>query len=402
MRTRIATLMVVVGCLAGVSDLYAQSWLEAYERGTTAAQKREWAVAAEEMAKAIAEKPQEAANARGRRKSVLYVPHFWLGLALIEKGDHAQGQRALRTSESQGVIQKTAHYATLRAALSGVAADLNKDREKQQQAAKAAADKEIGRAMAAQVQATGGGATRTEQFRRASQKMQEGFAARKAADYAGAVKAARAAVQLFGESLVAAKRSTARVPVYAAAATPIPVAPAQRPAAEPVVTPPPAPVAEVAQQSEPVGVPAGVDSARRSTEVAETKSAPEAMPVPTAARESISVEKSDRGRRTAASPAVRPAQLLEQAYVAFARGDLATADTLAGVLIDSTDKRLEGYMLRACARYTRALMTNRVELERAAAVDVRSALAISRYATLDPDHFSPKVIAFFQKQRNPG
>lgn len=396
MRMRVPALIITVCCLLGGADLYAQSWLEAYERGTAAAQKRDWPVVAEQMAKAIAEKPKEETLARGRRKSVLYVPHFWLGLALIETGDRAGGQRELRVSESQEVIRKTAHYSELRAALSGAAADVSRDREKLRQAAKGAADRELGLAMAAQVQATGAGATRTEQFRRASQKMQEGFAARKAADYDGALKSARAAVQLFGESLVAAKRSTARVPRQVTASA-IPVPPAQR-SVESAATAP----AQTAQTAAPPVTP--------TVELAESKPVAGAAAVEPTVREragevqglGASTDKSSRASRPAASPAVRPSRLLEQAYGAFARGDLATADALAGMLIESTDKKLEGYMLRACARYTRSLLTNRLELERAAAGDFRSALAISPLAKLDPNYFSPKVIEFFQKQRDPG
>ena len=57
----------------------------------------------------------------------------------------------------------------------------------------------------------------------------------------------------------------------------------------------------------------------------------------------------------------------------------------------------EAFLLRGCARYTRALLTRGEP--KSAEADFREALQRDRALRLDEDAFSPKVVAFFEKVR---
>ncbi len=364
----------------GASARGAESWLEVYQKGIAAAQRREWTAVVQQMTRAISAKPVEEASARFRNRSVLYVPHFWLGLALIQTGDREGGQRALRVSESHNVIQKTAYYADLRAALSGTAADASREKEGLRDARKATLDQQLGLAMSAQMRAASAGATRTDAFRRGVQELQEGFSRKKANDFDGALKSARAAAQLFAEAGTAAQRSNVKVglqpPAAAASSVPIVFSPEPVPARVVDSTPISSSKAKMASPSEP----------SRRNAIRQREEGPGGQIGRTEAR---------RG----AERAEESVTLLQRTYSAFAVGDYINAEAFAGLLIDSNDRKLEGYMLRASARYTRSVLSNASDLEGSAARDFQKALGISRAARLDPKYFSPKLVAFFHKQK---
>lgn len=445
MRIRLFIFVAVLLMGAGEKVLHAQAWFQAYKKGTEAAQRREWPVVVEQMKKAIAEKPKEEALARAKGKTVLYVPHYWLGSALIKIGDRAGGQRELQVSQAQGVIQKTAHYADLRASLALAATEAKKGLEKGNEEAKRSADKELGLAMSAQVKATAAGATRTEGFRRASKKLQEAFAEKKSGAYERAIVSARSAATLFSGSIATAKQSTARVgPAATSAPTSIPIAIA---AEEKVAAAAPAQEESSIREATPVKqeeaqVAISTDKAKRmirqfstslsaaakrygndeefdlfrrraagasaewQRRLSRASSGEEVAAVEAAIGAQLSAlndltARADRAaqKSSAATAGIGAKELLEQAYRAFSRGNLAVAEELSAMLIVRNEKKLEGYMLRACARYTQSLLTGRRELETAAATDFQAALAISRSAKLDPKFFSPKIVKFFDKQR---
>ncbi|HET7437497.1 MAG TPA: hypothetical protein VFN10_22525 [Thermoanaerobaculia bacterium] len=94
-----------------------------------------------------------------------------------------------------------------------------------------------------------------------------------------------------------------------------------------------------------------------------------------------------------------PKRDLEAAYRAFALGDLAGSEARLDNLLAASPSK-EAYVLRGCARYTRALLARDGEqLAAAARVDFESALALDRSLRLDKRAFSPKLVAFFEQVR---
>ena len=113
MTARLAGIALLLA-LAAPSLLAApERWADPYDKGLTAAERNEWAAARDFMQKAIAAKPVEQASARNKNRTYVYVPHFWLGLALYQQGDIDGAMREFSTSQSQGVIQNTQYYADL-------------------------------------------------------------------------------------------------------------------------------------------------------------------------------------------------------------------------------------------------------------------------------------------------
>jgi hypothetical protein len=91
---------------------------------------------------------------------------------------------------------------------------------------------------------------------------------------------------------------------------------------------------------------------------------------------------------------------LRTAYRAFASGDLTAAERLLTSVLGET-RLAEAYLLRGCARYTRAMLSRTPEaLLGAARDDFQAALAQNRALRLDPSAFSPKLVAYFEQVRN--
>jgi tetratricopeptide (TPR) repeat protein len=90
---------------------------------------------------------------------------------------------------------------------------------------------------------------------------------------------------------------------------------------------------------------------------------------------------------------------IRSAYVAYAKGDLARSETVLNAIVASKTKSAEAYLLRGAAKYTRAAMSRQKELYADAEKDFMAALKLNPSAGLDPNHFSPKLINFFQDVR---
>jgi hypothetical protein len=98
---------------------------------------------------------------------------------------------------------------------------------------------------------------------------------------------------------------------------------------------------------------------------------------------------------TAPSPtavaAAAPPPELRDAFRAYAAGDLASSETLLTNLLTQR-ATAEAYVLRGCARYTRAMLSRAPDaLLAQAAADFRAALAQNAAVRLDTSAFSPKL-----------
>jgi len=90
---------------------------------------------------------------------------------------------------------------------------------------------------------------------------------------------------------------------------------------------------------------------------------------------------------------------LEAAYRAFAGGDLSGSETLLTNAI-AKSATPEAYVLRGCARYTRAMLSRAPDaLLASAADDFRTALRMNAALRLSDGAFSPKLVAFFENVR---
>jgi len=84
---------------------------------------------------------------------------------------------------------------------------------------------------------------------------------------------------------------------------------------------------------------------------------------------------------------------------AFAGGDLAASESLLTSAI-AKSATAEAYVLRGCARYTRAMLSRTPDaLLPSAADDFRAALRINAALRLSDGAFSPKLVAFFENVR---
>jgi hypothetical protein len=90
---------------------------------------------------------------------------------------------------------------------------------------------------------------------------------------------------------------------------------------------------------------------------------------------------------------------LEAAYRAFAGGDFTAAETLLTAAIAKSPSA-DAYLLRGCARYTRAMLSRAPDaLLASAADDFRTALRMNAALRLIDGAFSPKLVAFFENVR---
>ena len=87
---------------------------ETYRKGIEAVDRKRWPEVARLMREAVAENPREGERIKlyGLRFEA-YVPHFYLGLALVNTGDCAGAVQAFDASEAAGAIRGTPRYAEL-------------------------------------------------------------------------------------------------------------------------------------------------------------------------------------------------------------------------------------------------------------------------------------------------
>jgi len=413
---------------------FAQSWYDAYNRGVAAVRSKNYTAGAASLEAAIREVPQENAKLRATREFITYLPHMWLGIAKVGLNDPDAALAEFRLSEEQGVVQNTPFYAQMRTWIAEAQQQKKKIAENAAAGSKREANGAIGRAVAAQSDALTAGADRSEGYRTAQRKLQEALdtfthAGTDVAAYNRAGALAGQARELFAGAAQEAKKSKAAARPPAPAPTPQPqpqpkevVIPFEEPP-KPVPQPQPQPpvvseslaAARIAVQNyrrklidakQPVidaahferdlaGTPDEKTIARVVAQVAEHEQrldarlhppapqpAPPPAPVPTAA------------------PAVVDTRLdLEAAYRAFAGGDLAGSETLLTNAIAKAATP-EAYVLRGCARYTRAMLSRAPDaLLASAADDFRTALRMNGALRLSDGAFSPKLVAFFENVR---
>jgi len=105
--------VLAVGALALSLPAHAD-YKESYKRGMELIERGNWAGVAQKMREAAAEQGKEGEPIKlyGMRFET-YLPHYYLGLALLNSGDCAGALEAWRVSESQGAIKKAAQYKAL-------------------------------------------------------------------------------------------------------------------------------------------------------------------------------------------------------------------------------------------------------------------------------------------------
>ena len=86
-----------------------------YTAGLEAVQRRDWPAVERLMRAAAAGKGSEGRVRLYGMRFDPYIPHYYLGVALLEQGDCAGALEAWQVSESQGFITKIAEYAGLQA-----------------------------------------------------------------------------------------------------------------------------------------------------------------------------------------------------------------------------------------------------------------------------------------------
>ena len=436
----------------------AEPWVDAYNRGVAAVNSSNYKLATSELQKAIAEMPNEGTQVKTRAAFITYVPHFWLGIAKYNLGDIDGALREWRISEEQGAIGKTEYYATMKNWVSRAQAE----KKRLAQGAASGAKKNAADAIAAAVlaQSDALSADRTDQYRQASRLLEDANAkynrgGTDIAAYNEAAQMATRATSLFNAAAEEAKKQRAARQNVPKPAPPKPqqqkppefVVPfpgneqpkpePQTPKPEPQVKteePPPAPVITKAKEEAETAVqryrrnlstaksnPKLTSYVRTVTGDAETlrkrlnaaKADPEYQAITQIANDldaALAKQIADAKSGGQAILPVQPVQPpvapppaapdLRDAYRAYASGDLASAEQQLTSILDARPNG-EAYLLRGCARYTRAMLSRKPDaLLREAAADFKAALQQNSALRLDSRAFSPKLIAWFEDVRN--
>jgi hypothetical protein len=406
---------------------FGQSWYDAYNRGVAAVRAKNYSAGAASLEAAIREVPQENAKLRATREFITYLPHMWLGIAKVGLNEPDAALAEFRLSEEQGVVQNTPFYAQMRTWIAEAQQQKKKTAENAAAESKREANGAIGRAVAAQSDALTAGADRSEGYRAAQRKLQEALdafnrAGTDVAAYNRAGALAGQARELFaGASEEAKKNRAARPPA------PVPKPPQPQPIVVPFEEPPkPAPQPQPVAPQPPV-VSESLAAARIAVQNYRRKLIESKQPVidaahferdlagtpdeKTIARVVAQVAEHERRLdeklkpKPIAPPPVQAAPVidthadLEAAYRAFAGGDLASSETLLTNAIAKAATP-EAYVLRGCARYTRAMLSRASDaLLASAADDFRTALRMNAALRLSDGAFSPKLVAFFENVR---
>jgi hypothetical protein len=379
-----ASIAILALLLVAATD----KWWDAYDRGVTAVNAKNYKAAQEALARSIGEMPMEGTNVRAGRSLITYLPHFWLGIAKFNLGDTEGALREWRISEEQGVIARTEYYARMKDWVARAKQQQQLNAQQNASGSKKAADAAISRALEMQLGALTAGGDRSESYLSATRKLQEARtqfqkAGTDVAAYKSAEQIAHQAATLFNVAADEGRKLKA-----ARAATPPPVV-----AKKQVVVPPPAPAPVVVKQPEPQPLPAPVITEAEATKAIEAQQA--------------RVETAAPGRRPIAPPAAEAAAApqkqqrpdLRPAYRAYAQGELAKSEQLLSSILTS-QASAEAFLLRGCARYTRAMLSRTPDaLLLAATDDFRAALARDHALRLDRSAFSPKLVAFFEQVR---
>ena len=453
--------LLAVILLATVAHAAPEKWFDAYSRGVKAVNAKNYSAAAEALQKAIAETPAEGVGLRAGNSLITYVPHFWLGIAKFNLGDVDGALREWAISEQQGVISRTEYYAGMKDWIARAQTEKVRNAEGAAKKPKSQADAAIRRALATQVEALSAGGDRTETYRSADRKLREAVgqfnkAGTNIEAYKTAEETAGQAWTLFSKAAEEAKalklaRANAPKPqpqrvVQQSIIPPKPVevtVPAEQKPAPAIVQqqPPAAAVAEPDVESE-ASVSARVNfqkyrgalakAARDHKGSAEIQAFLKAQEKESerirqrldrakgrdgdlqqiakeaAERERTLFERITELRAAAAATAAlsqpvgepRDARAgLQTAYRAFAAGDLDTSEQLLTKIVTEAPSP-EAYLLRGCARYTRAMLSRSPDpLLVDATSDFRQALQRNPKLRLDQRAFSPKLVSFFEQVR---
>jgi len=382
----------------------AEPWVDAYNKGVAAVNSSNYKLAASELQKAIAATPSEAVGLRTRSAIITYVPHFWLGIAKYNLGDIDGALREFDTSEKQGAIARTEYYATMKTWVAR--AQTEKKRLAQSAASggrKAAADA-INAAALAQSDALSANADRTDSYRAATRMLQDANAKFRQggtdiAAYSEAAQIAARASSLFTAAADEARKLRAARP---------PVVPKKRDERPTEVVIPfdqgtettsggqaIVPVPDRHDRLSPTEAPPPevITKAEQDTIVA-VQEKKRVVPTPPPAEKKTPVVEIV----TVPPPAKAP-NVLGDAWRAFASGDVAASEALLTKMLGER-ATAEAYLLRGCARYTRAMLSRTPDAQRSGAVDdFKAALQQNRALRLDSRAFSPKLIAFFEDVR---
>ncbi|HEV7766862.1 MAG TPA: hypothetical protein VGQ76_17815 [Thermoanaerobaculia bacterium] len=396
-----ASLALLLLLATTVSAAPPEKWWDAYSRGITAVNARNYKAAAEALQKSLAEMPNEGTNVRAGKQLITYVPHFWLGIAKFNLGDTDGALREWKVSEDQGVVARTEYYSRMKDWVARAQTEKQRSAQTNASGAKKAADVAISNALQEQLEALSAGGDRSESYQSAQRKLVEARSLfQKAGTDVGAYKSAEQmanqAASLFGTAAVEGKKLKAartatpppvkkpfvvHVPPSTPAPSPAPVVPPKTETAEPtpIIT-----EAEVRQRI------AEQEERRRKIEEAK-KPAPVPVVVPeTPARVEVT-----------ATAMPQPPLDLRPAYRAFASGDFTVSERLLTRILSAQPAAAEAYLLRGCARYTRAILSRTPDpVLREATEDFRAALQRNADLRLDRDAFSPKLVAFFEQVRN--
>lgn len=356
--------LVAIALLAvALPALAADKWWDYYNRGVNAIRAKSYESAADALQRSMAEMPNESGSARTRNEMIVYVPHFWLGIAKFNLGDVDSALREWKTSEEQGVVQSTQYYSQLRDWVARAQQQKQRNLETAASESKREANASVGRAVSAQMDAVAAGADRNDRYRSAQRKLQEAMetvagAGTDVRSYKRAAEAAQQAHDLFATAAEEAKQQKAARPPAVARPQPPPK----------VIVPQPQP------QPQPVQVPQP-----------QTVLQPPPAPAPVVVA-SVVPQK----------PAEDPTRFqLEAAYRAFAAGDLGASEQLLSRILVQRETG-EAYLLRGCVRYTRSILGRQPDM-RSATSDFRAALKLNRALRLDRSAFSPKLVAFFEQ-----
>ena len=452
---RCAALCVAVLLIAS-NVMAADKWWDYYKRGTAAMARSDWSTVADQMSKSITLKGEEVLAAKAARNEILvYVPHYWLGIARFNLGDVEAAIREWDISQDQGVVQKTQYYPDLRGYLARAQAQKAKGVAARSVDARKAAEAALNKAIGSQVQAISGGGDRSETYRLANRRLQEAWdqfnkAGNDSKAYARAAETATKAQEFFEAAAgEAASRKLAKSPPRARQQPQAPL-----PQTAVVVTPPPVQVAAPPKTVVPDVVEAprlpenpDLDRVRsllarfeqklddtasggsadadlsqflRSQDarvkqwmaaLAEDPSQKKAAEIEKALasldRElsqrltriaSVTVTSADASKRYIPSATIRAD--LKKAYIAYASGKLEESEAMLTRIVKKAPRADEAYLLRGVVRFTRLTLSGRKDPPMDGAyADFRAALERNGTLTLDPVYFSPKVIAFFGQVR---
>ena len=446
---RLRTLVIAFALLTTTTVFAAppEKWYDAYKRGVNAVNAKGYRAGADALQKAIAEMPTEGTGVRAGREIIIYVPHFWLGIAKFNLGDVDGALREWRTSEDQGVITRTEYYSRMKDWVARAQTEKQRNAQSEASGPKKQADAAISKALETQGDALSAGGDRSENYRAASRKLQEALAQFHQAGtdvngYAAAQQTAQQASALFavaadeGKKLKAARQAMPavvpkptpapppqRTPIVITNVPPATATQAQTQAPPKADSAPPPPVeseAEVAARLAVQQYRRNVGAAPPAIARAETREAERLRRELESARSDadfarITRDASDRDAAmakkiaatlapppaTTAAPAPTPANALDlsSAFHAYAAGDLDGAEQMLTRILQ-VQAAPEAYVLRGCTRYTRAMLSRKPEsLLAAATADFKSALQANRALRLDRAAFSPKLVAFFEQVR---